>query len=185
MEKEIMEIARRIRALREIEGIEAQEMAEVTGKPLEEYLEYESGKKDFSFSFLYSAANRLKMDITDLLTGEGARLYTYSLVRAGRGLQMERRHAYRYEHLAYIFKNRIMEPFLVKVDPADTDSSVAKNAHEGQEINYILSGSMTFFIDDNTVLMQTGDLVYFDATHPHAMRAENGKPCEFLAIISK
>ena len=30
---------------------------------------------------------------------------------------MERRKEYRYEHLAYIFKNKKMEPFLVTVEP--------------------------------------------------------------------
>jgi mannose-6-phosphate isomerase-like protein (cupin superfamily) len=44
---------------------------------------------------------------------------------------------------------------------------------------------MTFYIDENTVLMRAGDLIYFDASHPHAMRAENNQPCEFLAIITK
>ncbi len=185
MEKEIQEIAQRISALREIEEVGKQELADTLGMPLDEYEQYEDGKKDFPFSFLYTVANRLRVDITDLLTGEGAKLQTFSLVRKGQGLQMERRHAYKYQHLAPIFKNRIMEPFLVKVEPKDTESAVAKNAHEGHEVNYIVSGSMTFYIDNNTVLMNEGDLVYFDASHPHAMRAENGKPCEFLAIISK
>jgi mannose-6-phosphate isomerase-like protein (cupin superfamily) len=153
--------------------------------PLDEYLQYEKGEKDFPFSFLYTVANKLHVDITDLITGEGAKLQTFSLVRQGQGLQMERRRAYKYQHLAPIFKNRIMEPFLVKVEPKDTESAVAKNAHAGHEINYIVNGSMTFYIDDNTVLMKEGDLVYFDASHPHAMRAENGKPCEFLSVISK
>lgn len=185
MEKEIREIAQRIRALREIEEVDAQAMADSLGMPPAEYAQYESGEKDFPFSFLYTVANKLRVDITDLLTGEGAKLQVFSLVRRGQGLQMERRHAYKYRHLAPIFKNRIMEPFMVKVEPKDTESAVAKNAHEGHEINYIVRGSMTFFIDNNTVVLNEGDLVYFDASHPHAMRAEDGKPCEFLAIISK
>jgi mannose-6-phosphate isomerase-like protein (cupin superfamily) len=185
MEKEILEIAQRIRALREIEEVDEKTMADTLGMPLSEYTLYEEGQKDFPFSFLYTVANKLKVDITDLLTGQGAKLQVFSLVRQGQGLQMERRRAYKYQHLAPIFKNRIMEPFLVKVEPKDTESAVAKNAHAGHEINYIVSGSMTFYIDDNTVLMKEGDLVYFDASHPHAMQAENGQSCEFLAIISK
>lgn len=185
MEKEIFEIAQRIRALREIEEIEAKDMAATVGRTLDEYLAYENGEKDFSFSFLYTVANKLKVDITDIITGEGAKLHVFSLVRNGEGLHMERRRAYKYQHLAPIFKNRKMEPFLVSVEPKDTDSAIAKNCHEGHEINYIVSGSMTFYIDENTVLMHQGDLVYFDAMHPHAMRAENNQPCEFLAIISK
>jgi len=185
MEKEIKEIAQRLRTLREIEGIGEEEMAQALGKSPAEYRRYENGEADFPFSFLYTAAGKLKVDLTDLLTGEGARLSVYSLVRKGGGLTMERRLAYNYRHLAPIFKNRIMEPFMVRVEPRDTDSAVDKNAHAGQEINYIVNGSMTLFIGGNSVLLQEGDLVYFDAQSPHAMRAEGGAPCEFLAIISK
>jgi transcriptional regulator with XRE-family HTH domain len=185
MEKEIKEIAQRLRALREIEDIGEEDMAAALGRSVQEYRRYENGEEDFPFSFLYTAAGKLKVDLTDLMTGEGARLHVYSLVRKGEGLKMERRRAYQYRHLAPIFKNRIMEPFLVRVEPKDTHSAIDKNSHAGQEINYITSGSMTFFIGENSVLLKEGDLVYFDASHPHAMRAEDGKPCEFLAIISK
>lgn len=75
MEKEIVEIAQRIRTLREIEEIDAQEMAKATGKPLAEYLQYENGEKDFPFSFLYTVAGRLKVDITELITGDSAKLH--------------------------------------------------------------------------------------------------------------
>ena len=182
--EQIKEIAQRLRALREIEEISVAEMAKLTGKTEAEYEEYEAGGKDFSFSFLYTAANRLGIDITDLLTGENAKLRTFSLVRNGKGLKMERRKAYKYQHLAAIFRDRSMEPFLVTVEPKDTEA-VKKNAHEGQEMNYVVEGSMTFFIHDTQVLLNEGDTVYFDASTPHAMRAEGGKPCKFLAIISK
>ena len=112
------------------------------------------------------------------------RLKTFTLVRKGEGLKMERRKAYKYQHLAPIFKNRAMEPFLVTVEPKDTDA-VKKNAHEGQELNYVVEGSMTIFIHDAEIRLNEGDTVYFDASTPHAMRAEDGKPCKFLAIISK
>lgn len=183
MQDELKQIAERIAGLREIEEVSAEEMAALTGKDVSEYLEYEEGKRDFSFSFLYTVAQRLHVDITELLTGENARLHRYAFVRAGRGLQMERRRAYKYQHLAAIFKEREMEPFLVVVEPKDVEA-VVKHAHAGQEFNYILDGSMTFFIGDTAIRMYPGDSVYFDAQEPHAMRAEDGAPCSFLAVIA-
>lgn len=181
---EIKEIAQRISVLREIEEITLEEMARLTGKTAEEYKEYEAGEKDFSFSFLYTLANRFGVDITELLTGDNAKLRTFSLVRKGEGLKMERRKAYKYQHLSPIFKNRVMEPFLVTVEPKDTEA-VKKNSHEGQELNYVVEGSMTMFIHDSEIRLNEGDTVYFDASTPHAMRAEDGRSCKFLAIISK
>lgn len=183
MDNQIAVIAERIRGLRDIEDVSAQEMATLTGKTLEEYWEYEEGKRDFSFSFLYTVANRLGVDITELLTGETAKLHKYAYVKAGHGLKMERRKAYKYQHLASIFQHREMEPFLVTVEPKD-DESVTKHAHEGQEFNYIVSGSMTAFIGNSSVLLGPGDSIYFDSREPHAMRAEGSEPCQFLAVIS-
>lgn len=183
MQNEIVQIAERIRGLREMEDISAEEMAQVAGKTLSEYREYEDGHHDFSFSFLYTVAHRLGVDITELLTGENAKLHKFALVRAGGGLQMDRRKAYRYRHLAAIFKDREIEPFMVTVDPSD-DESVTKHSHEGQEFNYVLDGAMTLFIGSSTITLGPGDSVYFDSTEPHAMRAEGDAPCNFLAIIS-
>ena len=185
MKEKIDAIAERLRSLREIEDISVEEMAEVTGKTPDECRLYENGEKEFSFSFLFTAANKLNVDITDLITGESTRLHTFSKVKYGKGLAMERRRAYKYQHLAPIFKNRKMEPFLVTVEPNDVESAVAKHAHEGHEINYVTRGKMMFYIDNNETELEEGDLLYFDATRPHAMKALDGKKCQFLAIISK
>lgn len=184
MEDRIMLIAQRIKDLREIMDVTAADMAGAVGISEAQYLEYEAGKNDFSFSFLYSVAGKLGVDIVDLMTGETPRLSVCSFVKKGTGLKMERRKEYKYEHLAYIFKNKKMEPFLVTVEPKDTDPRSHMNAHEGHEFDYVLEGTMKLFIDKQELLMQPGDAVYFDAKHPHAMQAEGGV-CKFLAVIAK
>lgn len=185
MVSDIKLIAERIRTLRDIMEIPVERMARVLYLSQEDYLEYEKGNKDFPFSLLYTIANILGVDIVDLITGESPRLSLYSCVRAGEGLAMERRKEYKYNHLAYIFKDKKMEPFLVTVHPNDTDAATHKNSHEGQEFNYILEGSLTLYIGEESVLLNAGDAVYFNSKSPHAMQAENHKVCKFLAIIAK
>lgn len=184
MDEKILMIAQRLKTLREIMGISVGDMAAEVGISEKQYSEYESGSFDFSFSFLYSVANKLKIDIVDLMTGETPRLSVCSVVKSGQGLKLERRKEYKYEHLAYIFKNKKMEPFMVTVTPKDTDAKSHMNSHEGQEFDYILEGNMILYIDKQEVLLSSGDAVYFDAKHPHSMQAINGE-CRFLAIISK
>jgi len=184
IKEDIEQIAKRIASLREIIGIGSEEMAKATGMSEQEYLEYESGKHDFSFSFLYTVAHKCGVDITDIITGEGAKLSRFSLVKSGQGLAMERRKEYKYQHLAYIFKNRNMEPFLVTVQPSDVDAATHKKSHDGQEMNYVVEGSMTVFIGQSSILLEEGDTLYFDAKVEHAMQAMGGKPCKFLAIIA-
>lgn len=54
--KEIQEIAERLKGIREMEEISTAEMAECAGISENEYIDYESGKKDFTFTLLYNCA---------------------------------------------------------------------------------------------------------------------------------
>ena len=54
---------------------------------------------------------------------------------------------------------------------------------KGQEFNYILEGSLKVVIDKHELILEEGDSLYFDSGQNHAMKALNGKPAKFLAII--
>ncbi|MDR3239479.1 MAG: XRE family transcriptional regulator [Clostridiales bacterium] len=173
----------RLAALREIMELSVQNMAEKMKIPEEEYLQYENGAVDFSFSFLYNAARILGVDVLDLMSGESPKLSVCTFVRAGQGYDITRRKAYNYKHLAYTFRNKKAEPFLVTVEPKPDEKPVM-HAHEGQEFDYMLSGSMTFFLGETEAVLNAGDSVYYDASIPHAMRAEAGS-AQFLAVVMK
>ena len=68
-------------------------------------------------------------------------------------------------------------------EPSDTVPSL--HGHEGQEFNYMLSGSMMFYLGDTTFQLEEGDSVYFDSGIPHAFKALNNQPAKFLAIVFK
>lgn len=185
MDNKIAAIAERLSALRDICEVSAEDMAKTLKITPAEYLGYERGEREFNISFLCEAADMLGVEMIDLLTGESARLTLYSLVKAGQGLSMERRKEYQYQHLAYVFKDKHFEPFLVKVAPNDIDATTHLKTHSGQEFNYILDGSMWCYIADEQVLLEPGDSLFFDSKHPHAMKADGDKPCTFIAIVTK
>ncbi|MGI6201059.1 MAG: helix-turn-helix domain-containing protein [Christensenellales bacterium] len=183
MNEQIEMMAKRLAGLREILEISQQEMAEVTGVSLEEYQQLEAGKKDFSFSFLFKAANRFGVDVTELVTGDRAKLSHMTLVRRGHGMAFERRKEYVYHHLAYTFKNRKCEPFMVTVHPDKTH--VTENTHEGQELNYVVCGRIQFWYDGRAYVLEAGDSVYFDSGRPHAMYALDNQDAQFVAVVLK
>ena len=187
MEDKIIEIAERIRGLREDFGISVAEMAQLVEVSQDEYICYEEGKRDFSFTFLYKVANRLGLDISELVTGSSPTLSVYTHVKKGKGLSIERRKGLKYQSLAYLFKNRNAEPFLVEApyDEAADKGEILQRSHDGQEFDYILSGSLKVKIDDNEFIMEAGDSVYYDASHRHGMVATNGETCLFLAVVIK
>ena len=74
MEPKVFEITQRIRMLRDIIGMTSAEVAEAAGVSEEEYLKFENGETDFTFSFLYHCAEAFGVDIVELLTGENPHL---------------------------------------------------------------------------------------------------------------
>jgi transcriptional regulator with XRE-family HTH domain len=183
MNDDIREIAKRIKELRDISGVSAESLAKEFKVTAEEYRKYESGEADIPVSFLYEIANKFGVELTAILTGGEPRLSTFSHVKKGKGVSVDRRKQYKYQSLGYNFLNKKAEVFLVTAEPDKADSPVHFNSHIGQEFNYMLEGSMKVIIDGNEIVMEEGDSLYFDPSHDHAMKALNGKPAKFLAVI--
>jgi len=181
MTEQLADIGRRLSALRNIAGISPETFCEKTGVTKTELSEYESGNKDFSFSFLYNAARVLGVDVIDLLSGDSPRLSDWCVVRKGEGYDIDRREAYHYSHLAFTFRDKKAEPFLVTVEPMD--EKPAPHAHEGQEFNWMVEGRMRFFISDFTFDLAPGDSVYFNASIPHGMHALDDSHAQFIAVV--
>lgn len=185
METHIKEISQRIKGMREILNISAEEMARVTETPMDKYLEAESGNSDFTYTFLLKCAQRFKVDIVELLTGSNPTLSFYTVVRKGGGLPIERRKGFDYKHLAYRLKDKMVEPFLVSVPYNREEQTKPLNysTHAGQEFDYILKGSLKVDFDGHVEVLNAGDSVLYDSGHRHGMIAANGADCQFLAIV--
>jgi transcriptional regulator with XRE-family HTH domain len=183
MNEEIIQIAQRIRALRDISGISMESLASYLGMNVSDYLALESGKTDISVALLIKISQKLNVEFSALLTGENPRLHQYCVVRKGHGAHVERMKQYAYDSLAYNFIHKKAEPFLVTVNPMSGESKPVFNSHPGQEFNYILEGDMEIYFEDHAIDLHQGDSIYFDSSHKHAMKALSGKPVTFLALI--
>ena len=180
---QIKEISARLADLREICDISVEEMAEKREMSVEEYSSHECGSADFSISFLCKAADILGVDMVDLMSGDSPKLSSCTVVKKGKGFAVKRNAAYDYKHLAYTFRNKKAEPFLVTVDPGGKVPVL--NSHEGQEFDYVVSGKMMFYIGDISYELSKGDSVYFDSSLPHAEKALGDKPAQFIAVVIK
>lgn len=181
------QIGERIKYLREVLEITPQAMAAKCGISLEEYLAYEQGGKDYPFSFLHTVSDELDIDMVELLTGEGARLSSYTIDRKGTGLRVYRRSGLDYLQLAGKFKGKLMQPYVVSVPftHEHTGEEIYTSGHEGQEFNFVLEGAIKITIDGKTEVLDEGDAIYYDSGKPHGMVASGGKDAKFLAILIK
>ena len=187
MDPNIQEVTCRIRALREDLGITMQEMAAATGRSLAEYAAQESGEQDLSFTFLYKCAERMGVDVVELLTGDNPHLSHYAVARKGEGIHIKRRAGFEYLHKAPHFRHKLAEPFVVTAPylEEEQDVPVHLSRHEGQELDFIISGQMRFAYEDHEEILNPGDVVMYDSGRGHGMIATGGEPCVFLAIVMK
>jgi transcriptional regulator with XRE-family HTH domain len=179
---QLREIGGRLAALREICDISVDDFAKQCGITAEQLEAYERGEKDFSFSFLQNAAGFLGVDVVELMSGETPRLSSCCVTKAGQGFAINRRESYNYRHLAFTFRNKKAEPFMVTVEPKGDSASPTLHAHAGHEFNYLVEGALDFYHGDRTYRLETGDSVYFDAGIPHAMKAAGGT-AKFIALV--
>jgi acetyl-CoA synthetase len=182
---QLKEVATRIKELREILEISEQSMAEATDVSVEDYLQYETGEKDFSFTFIFKCAKTFKVDPTDLLSGMSPTLSSYSLTRKGDGLPITRREGFKYLNMAPLFKNKVAEPFYVVMPYKEEEQNapVKLSTHEGQELDIIISGQMKAVIGEHTEILGPGDNIYYNSGTPHGMIAVGGADCVFYAIV--
>lgn len=183
MTEQLKEIGTRLEELRDICDISAEEMAAKMNMTVEEYRAYEEGQLDYSFSFLYNAANILGVEVVDIMSGDSPKLSTCVVTKKGQGIEVSRNKSYDYSHLAFTFRGKKAEPMIVTIEPSNKIPDM--HSHDGQEFEYILSGAMKFYIGDISYELSKGDSIYFDSGKPHSFKAIGDKPLKFLAVVIK
>jgi len=183
MNENVKEICARVRALREIEDISMEVLADELKFNLPEYISWETGEKEFPVGALVEIASRFNVDLSELVTGSTSKLKTFCYTKAGQAPEVSRRPMYGYWNLAYNFHRKKAEPFLVEASDETENKPLSLNSHPGQEFNYVLEGRLLISIGGHEMEMGPGDCVYFDAIEPHGMKALGGKPARFLAFI--
>ena len=181
----LMEIALRIREMREIMGLTEAEMAEKTQVSPETYAAYETGAVDLPFTFIHKCALAFGIEITDLLEGYSAHLSSYTVTRKGRGVTTARERGIQIQHLAPMFWGKMAEPYWVKYDylPELQHRPIHMTTHSGQEFDLIFSGTLKVQVGDHVELLNEGDSIFYDSSTPHGMIAVDGQDCVFLAVV--
>jgi acetyl-CoA synthetase len=185
MNKEIREVASRIRTLREVAGMSEQEAAAKTEVSLDEYRALELGERDFPFTFIYKAADTFGVEMRDILEGTSPNLSLYTVTRKGDGMPIARNTGFVYNNLAPSFKHKNAEPFWVSIPPESGNEPPVFTHHNGQEIDIVIKGKLEIRIHNRIEILTEGDTIYYNSSAPHALRALGGKVCEIYAIVIK
>ena len=182
---QLMDIAARIRGMREILGYSMQKMAEQTEVSEEIYRQYETGTVDLPFTFLHKCAKVFGVEITVLLEGHSAKLSGYTVTRKGKGLVTASEDGITIQDMAPMFRKKLATPYWVTYEYSEElqDKPIHTVTHTGQEFNLVLKGAMRIRVGDHEEVLREGDSIFYKSSAPHGMIAVDGKDCVFLSMI--
>lgn len=182
---ELMDVAHRIREMREIMGYSEETMAQRTEVTLRQYREYEKCEADLPFTFIYKCALAFGIELTELLEGRSAKLRSYNVTRKGMGQQTAKEDGISIANLAPEFRNKIAEPYWVKYEYSQElqNKPIHLTRHNGQEFDLVISGSLLVQVGTNREILHEGDSIYYNSSTPHGMIAVDGKDCVFCAVV--
>lgn len=82
-----------------------------------------------------------------------------------------------YERLSAEFPGNVLSSYVMTVPPGYKSETVS---HEGEEMLYILEGSITQFVDGEKFIMSAGDSLHFRGNRPHAWANHTDTPAKLL-----
>ena len=182
MDEQLKQIGERLKGLRDVLDLTAQEVADTVGISLDKYEKIEAGELDITISNLMKIARKYGVSTEELIFAESPHMKSYYVTRKGQGMSIERTKAYKYQSLVGGFVNHKADVFIVTVEPKPDVHTIYKNSHPGQEFNLVLEGKMELYIGGKTMVLEEGDSIYFDSTKPHGMLAVGDKAVKFLAF---
>ena len=182
---QLMEIALRIREMREILGYSKQKMADLTEVSEETYRLYETGTVDLPFTFMHKCAKVFGLEITDLLEGQSAKLSGYTVTRRGKGLVTASEDGITIQDMAPMFRKKLATPYWVtyQYSPELQNLPIHTTTHAGQEFNLVIKGAMRIKVGDHVEVLREGDSIFYKSSTPHGMIAIDGQDCVFLSMI--
>jgi transcriptional regulator with XRE-family HTH domain len=178
-------LGRRISTIRKQRKLTVEDLASRTGIAVEILRKIERDQYTPPLGELIKLGKALDMKMGYFISPAAPK--PYSIVRADQRQTVARfasgssaRQGYSYESLAPEKGDRMMEPFIVTMHPADVQEM---SSHDGQEFIYVLEGCMEVRIGEVTEVLEPGDAIYYDSTQPHLVKCHGQESTRIVAVL--
>lgn len=87
------------------------------------------------------------------------------------------------EGMGQTLPSQELEPFTVTLEPKAGSGGERQVVHSGHEFVYCLQGKIEYVIDGEIYLLETGDILIFEATLPHLLRNPFDEEAKFILVL--
>jgi transcriptional regulator with XRE-family HTH domain len=177
------ELGKRIKEFRMKKGLTLQKLEEKTGFTKGYLSRIEKSERSPPLSTLGIIARVLGLTIS-FLVGEEEQQTSIGIVKKGERPLVARKGAaldYSYEAVAHTFPNKKMDPFILTLPLKPRKKTI--HQHEGEEILFLLEGTMKFLHGNREYIVEEGDCIYFDSSFPHFGESVGRKEAKCFMVI--
>lgn len=178
-----MEIGTRIRSIRHRKKITLETLANWCGVTKGYLSKIERGLKEPAVSTLSRITKALGVTMGDLFNVQPPTA-SCAVIKKSERLVVSHRptdFGYTFESLGFAKATRIMDAFVITFQPVQCEGPFME--HDGEELFFVLSGTVEFIHGETTHTLRAGDCALFDASVPHRARALKGYQAQGLMVI--
>ncbi|WP_206057145.1 cupin domain-containing protein [Nitratireductor sp. XY-223] len=171
-------LATRLRERRRELGLTLKAVADSAGLSVGFISQIERGIAVPSLSSLVSVSRVLDVNVGDFLTSQPQPDENEARSRQpGRPVFAVSESSVTYERVSSSFPGHILRSVIIREPPGYRSEPIA---HEGEEMMFVLDGTITIEIDGERTILGTGDSVHFPSTRVHSSWNHTDKPATIL-----
>lgn len=164
-----------LRARRKARGLTMQQVADAAGLTVGFISQIERGIATPSLSSLVSVAHVLDVPVSEIfqqpaVTGSETHKSERQIYAVGEN-------AATYERLSSSFPGSLLRSVIVHEPPGHRSEPIS---HEGEELFFLLEGSMTVEVNGRTTVLEAGDSMHFSSTKVHSTWNHTDRPATML-----
>ncbi len=169
-------VGKRIKKIRIDKKMTLEQMANETGHAVEYLKDIEAGNIMPPVGALLQISRALQID-------SGFFLKEQENAMQDRVTQYSKRaDNYAYEILTPGAENKHLKAFRVNIEPMEAHEGVGYQ-HEGEEFNYVLSGTVEVVVGDHVNRLTAGDSLHFNSGIRHQLKNVGDKTAELIVVI--
>ena len=183
--KTALPLGERLAAFRKLNALSLEEVASRAGITKSYLSKLERGLSSPTIATLVKLASALGTKSEQLINSD-ATGGDIMLIKAGDRVPFSRsreRVGYTYEAIAAQRADKAMMPFIMSPPAAFSDEQELVS-HPGEELIFLITGTMEVVFKDEVVQMSAGDSLYFNASIPHRSRSTSPTPAQALVVLS-
>ena len=182
----LQSLAQQIRSFRQKKGYTLEDVSKLTGVAKSTISKIENNQVSPSFEIVHALAKGLAIDLPQLFDSapkvESKPLGRLDISRASEG-HTQITSTYQHRLLATGLSNKKLFPYVTTVRARSRDEYSDWIRHEGEELLFILKGSVTLYSEFyEPLVLQQGDSAYYDCQMGHLLVSISTEDAEVLWV---